>query len=782
MANRFLIVCGGTGFKLLGQRSILGVDAELQIDVSRENVSTDWKVKDQRSLYVDLDSRVGTTSAAFNFLSKKLDSKNTDLGDKSRKHAKFLVDNIAAARALEFGLAQSPAVGKAAIAHEYNESGLRNSLRKMLTEFGTNIGPENSIEVWIVASTAGGTGEGTHRFVANTLIDIVSNTYADTTLTINFIRIGQLTYRSVNDRKTAINTFFGVAADSAFMVNVKKKPLTVTNWYYLDLPDVGKGGKVKAMRGEIVEMACKAIMLPELQHNLQLLLVNNGGANIVLVRTGFWGRDFGSQQKYFETLKQLVAKLQDLVEPNYDRTYITGKSAPEFTSQETADSVAEAQRASFIVKRLEKIKWRFPNFKYSGIPRDLENVRTNVMDWMRSVSELMEKELENFKVEFKVDEESSNENGSKKTIVLNVFEKFEDGTDWFSNIADMHRVRAWSRHLLGMDHKDGTILGNGLIMDLYRQADQISKIYNQFDPLSGTGNKAEKTAAILGTFLRTLVQVDFLLNLEKSSSKLLETQLAESKLVLKTASEELSIIKNAISVSPTTMIFAAQLSDILDLLSRKTWLRLLRDAVVKNDLELFKKEVLKGATGLTEEGLKYVLKLQSTNDLADIQNKLATKVGQMIDGNGSEYEGVHWQSTPPTPTLEYYYRILPQVDRNLQEQLRNRADRDEVSFSYEFTKFGTIGLYVLAFHGVSLTTRDGDTTTAPAFLMHPFIMQIRAILSDWPTDPKANQSSGQLEICTAGAIGEPLYKTAMVEAGLTPEELEKIGEFYDFVE
>jgi len=30
----------------------------------------------------------------------------------------------------------------------------------MITEFGNDIGPENPVEVWIVSSTAGGTGEG----------------------------------------------------------------------------------------------------------------------------------------------------------------------------------------------------------------------------------------------------------------------------------------------------------------------------------------------------------------------------------------------------------------------------------------------------------------------------------------------------------------------------------------------------------------------------------------------------------------------------------------------
>lgn len=783
MANRFLIICGGTGYKLLGQRSILGIDAELQIDVSRENISSDWKVKDQRSLYVDLDSRVGTTAVAFNSMRKKLENSNPKDNSEALRHINLLVNNIPGSRTLEWGLAQSPAVGKAAIAHEYNESSLRKSLMDMINQYGSNIGPQNPIEVWIVSSTAGGTGEGTHRFVASILTDIVCNTYTDTPLSLNFIRIGPLTYRSVNNRKTSINTFFGIAADSALMLRIKNEfPQSVTNWFYMDLPDVGKGDSAKPIRGEIVEMACKAIMLPELQDDIQKLLVNNIGAPVVLVRTGFWGRDFGNQQKYFETLKQLVLKLQDLVEPNYERVFIASKPQPEFYSQDTSDCIADAQSSKYILNRMEKMNWRFPNYKFGALPKSLELVRTLINDWKKSILELMERDIDQFKAEFKVDEDVNKGSGSKKSITLSVIDNIDQDAEWFVNISNVHRVRAWSRNILGMDYKDGIINSSGLIASLLKQADQLSKIFNQFDITSSSMKKASKTAGVLGTFIRTLVQVDNLINLELSSSKVLDTQLSDARLVLKTASEELNIIKNMMTASPTTMIYAAELSDILDLLSQKTWLKLLRDAVVKNDLDSFRKEVLKGATGLTEEGLKYVLNLQSTQDITDIQNKLATKVGQMVDGNGGEYEGVDWQSTPPPSSLEYYYRILPQVDRPLREQLRSHAEKDGIPYRYVFTKFGTIGLYVLAFHGVSLTLRDGDTTTAPAFLMHPFIEQIRGVLSDWPSQPKPNTSSGQLEISTAGAIGEPLYKRAMKEAGLTDEELQKINEFYKLVD
>ena len=50
MAFRVLIVCGGSGVNLLGQRRILRMDAEIQVDVTKELVIPSRTKKDQRSL------------------------------------------------------------------------------------------------------------------------------------------------------------------------------------------------------------------------------------------------------------------------------------------------------------------------------------------------------------------------------------------------------------------------------------------------------------------------------------------------------------------------------------------------------------------------------------------------------------------------------------------------------------------------------------------------------------------------------------------------------------
>jgi len=784
MANRFLIICGGTGYKLLGQRTILGIDAELQVDVSKENVSRDWKIKDPRSLFVDLDQRVGTTAVAFNTMIEKFkDASSKDAsskGDKDKNHTQLLVDHFPVLN-LERGLAQSPAVGRATIEHPYNKRALGQAIKNMLTKYGQNIGPENPVEVWIISSTAGGTGEGTHCFVAQKIAESVKETFAETTLAMNFIRVGQLTYRSVNNDKTALNTFFGVAADAAFMLRIKKEfPGVVTNWFYMDLPDVGMGDKAKRVRGEIVEMACKAIMLPEMQEDLQKLLVNRVGAPIVLVRTGYWGRDFNSNQKYLETLKQLTTKLAELTEPNYKRKYTEGKPEPRFSASGLDDCIRDVQNKKYVLGHMEK-GWTFPRYRLAGIPKDLGQIETIVSNWKTSMQALVETDIDQLTVEFRVDELSPAGDGTQRVSVpLNVPVSIQEDAEWFNQIYNAHRVKGWADHLLGVDFKDRSVLSTGQIASLLQLGEQISKVIHGFDPLSGSDAKARKVCGLLGTFLTKLVQVNRLLELEKSATRLLISELAEIREVLKKTSEEYERTKVIIGSSSTNVVNAAELDDVLDQLSKKAWLRLLRDAVRKGDTEQLRSEVLRGATGLTEDGLRSVLGLQSNADIVDIQNTLATKMGHIVGDNKEEYEGQWWQATGPTATLEYHYRILPQVDPLLQARLRARVDEENVPYRYIFTKFGTIGLYVLAFHGVSLNEADGDTVSAPTFLLKPFISQVQKALASWSDKLELHITSGQLQIVAAGSGGEPVYERAFRAIGLTDEEIEKIGQYYEY--
>ena len=107
-----------------------------------------------------------------------------------------------------------------------------------------------------------------------------------------------------------------------------------------------------------------------------------------------------------------------------------------------------------------------------------------------------------------------------------------------------------------------------------------------------------------------------------------------------------------------------------------------------------------------------------------------------------------------------------------------KADERNIEYRYIFTKLGTLGLHVLAFLGDSLNQGDGDTVSAPAFLLQPLVNHIKDALANWSASPEVNTMSGQLDIATAGVVGEPLFKRAMSAAGLTNEEIKKIGQYY----
>jgi hypothetical protein len=91
---------------------------------------------------------------------------------------------------------------------------------------------------------------------------------------------------------------------------------------------------------------------------------------------------------------------------------------------------------------------------------------------------------------------------------------------------------------------------------------------------------------------------------------------------------------------------------------------------------------------------------------------------------------------------------------------------------------GTIGLYVLAFSGISLTREEEDTTSMPSFLLKPFVPTLQNVLERWVDNPVERMPSGQVTIAGAGVCGEPLYERAMSKAGLGKGDIEKISKFY----
>jgi hypothetical protein len=228
-----------------------------------------------------------------------------------------------------------------------------------------------------------------------------------------------------------------------------------------------------------------------------------------------------------------------------------------------------------------------------------------------------------------------------------------------------------------------------LIERLLKQAQGISASLHGVNPLKGSEARARDAAGLLSEFVGLLAQVDLLLRLEDEARRLLEGELSGAREVLEVADSEFEVARKAVGGGGMAeAVRAADLSDPLEQVTKATWLQLLRDAARRGDREVFRKEVLRGATGLTEAGLREVLGLRPQATIADAHLEMASRMGRMYDPDGNPYEAPWWAATSATPTMEYEYRILPWLIPELQAVFQRYTESQPTRFRYIFHQNG----------------------------------------------------------------------------------------------
>jgi len=545
MTIRMLIVCGGSGASLLGQRNVLGVHAELQIDVSRAIEARAKQSLDPYSQFVALDRNVGTVGLLFQearyWILQRVSqgsrgSAYIQAGVESPpdiQHLQLLMDCLSAPAPLEQGLAQSPAIGGLAIRHPQNQAALEQALERVTAPLG--VGPENPVEAWIISSTVEGAG-GIHRFVGAFLANFLRRRYVGTPVRLNFIRIGSLTYRSVNPRQAALNTFFGVAADAAFALQIPQDfPEATTRWFYIELPDVGMGEQGASLRTQMVEMATKVMMWEGMEEDLQRLLSHNQGIPVAVARMGYWGKDFSEQWKYYEALRQLRERLQELLEPNYQQKCV-GESTrkPQFVAPGLGEWIERMGNEQFILQQMES-GWRFPLYRMQGFPKGLAEIQKLVGQWKEALEALVGREWEELQAEWVVE-------GVLGREPLRVAEPGEapfGSETWFRQVEEAHTAKAWVRHLLGYDLRvSQPVEGENLLEKLLTAAQRVSSVLSGFSPLKKRAKRAHEVKESLIEFIQILAKVDSLLNLEARAYHFLEKEMAPAYHILEVANAE----------------------------------------------------------------------------------------------------------------------------------------------------------------------------------------------------------------------------------------------------
>lgn len=775
MPNKFLIVCGGSGYGLLGQRRILGVDGELHIDVRKE-IKDELAVVDEYSLSLKLDMApdAGTSIRLLNYMERQALKLPACA---FKRHTEYLVKYSTLDVPLEYGLARSPALGGGAIRHNENLVELDSRLNKMIEEWTVGIGADNPLTFWIVSSTAGGTGEGTHRFVGERIVKLLS-TKPGLRLTLNFIRIGPDTYRAIDDQRTTLNSFFGIAADAAFKVKIPRDYRNVnvsSNWFYLEVPPVGVGDAAKPIRWRLIEMACKAIMLDELRENINTIVVNDG---IGLVRVGYWGRDFSQRAKYAETLRQLIGKLSDLVEPNGYIQYVADKPNPKSQADKTLEKIKKMlNEIPWLVGKMEREGWKFP--RVTGTPTEPEEIKLLVPKWKTAIDRLIAPDNVDllgydFLIPQQIKKAGTEESETRLTpLQIPQAASIQYSPQWFERIDAAQQVKAWATEIL-----EGPSGGEGLLTKLSNLAQQSSKAQYpslveqmQLSPVQRATNLRDP----LTEFVDTLVRVARLIELRDGARDFLDSALIDSKNVLEYSKAQFDMVKREI-IGEEAPVIAADLGDPLDQLTKETWLKMLDTAVKRSDEKLFEREVLKGATGLTQAGLLSVLELPLTADADMIRGRLRAEVGRMYDKDGKPYQAQWWSATKPADVKhEFKYRIMP----HLEPRVRYEIGTDDREIKYLYTKLSVIGMNVLAFEIVSITARN-DTVTTPAYLLSGLSRLAKEYLTDeqW-IDTPIGTPSAKFALVSAGVGGEPLYKPALQQVGLSMVELDRLAEFYE---
>ena len=782
--KKYLIVCGGSGKYVLGQRKVLGLDGEIQIDVTEEiNLTRKELSLDKDNLSLSVKADICSPNVG-NLLTKIPEiAEAQGWGPDELKHATFIQENFLGSPALKDGMAQSAAIGGLAILHPDTQTLLGARLSDMLTQTAN---ADVDLEFWIISSTSGGTGEGIHRAVSDKIIEVTKNSHSGSKK-IKHIRIGKSTYTTIGKARATIQTLLGICADAKFPEKMRNKyggKNATFNWYYIDLPDYGKGNETKRPRGRMISLAAKALMIPELVEPLQLLESN---ANTAIIRTGYWGHEYDDEDLYNATLSGFILKLENLINPKKEDLF-KERSQPEFEEGETFQQVLKKLTdGEQIIPKLED-GWSISKEKIAKDISELDaylNDNVNCMNNLFGDFLLNELELQD-PPKYMTQVNLAN---NPEPIPFRSDSKPSQNKDWYEIYRNAQSVVAWVNKELGLQTTALPNLESGKSKNTKRSwysegglLDKLFKKHNECkDALKGgafknNANRAKSLVKVLSEYSVLLMKCRILFDEYSNAVKLIAAEEKPNKILVFAKIRQGVLTTNSTNGSRKSVI-TADLMDVLDHLNGKTWFDLVLEATQKNLIEEFKSHILKGAVVLTYEGLKEVLGLPQNASDDDIKLELNDNVGRMFDKDGKKIQALWMCNQDPRKVAtyaEFVFRLLPRLAEGLKERIGQ--GENDAGVSYHYPPLGVLGLYVLALEGLTVATQE-EMVFTPAFLIKPLIPELQGLLKDWRPH-KTGKDSPRIKIALAGVVGDSLPLDILHEAGLKPDETEKLKEYY----
>ena len=694
---------------------------------------------------------------------------------------------------MSLGLSKSPALGQLALSQDQAKKNLRAIILRMLQthQLGRRAVQDRKLEVWIVASTAGGTGEGTHRIVAQEIISILKKDNPQgLSLQLNFVRIGPMTYGSVGEMdRTSLNTFFGVAADTAFSLSVVEfeQRISITpSWYYMDLPDVGAGPRNKEPRAKLVEIAVKTLMLPMVDTALGLIRNNNKNGTY-LIRAGFWGHDFDSKSMYAVTLEELRDKLKAFIG-------VTDKKIDqvEFVRSDDFEAVEARLRDATAIQSLienPKAPWKFAP-QYNGRVLSTGELDSWLLTWADNLTAMLGDRRKVFNLDARYEIGSQDTTGRRIALEISTASKDEQkySSEWFERIEHIRRIQKVCSELLEDLEPELRRLAVACTDAQYGQPGLFGVRPGNFMRSTKDAVQELVTSGLLSNFFVALEKVYYLRKRkQEADSYLLKEVSGEGTGPTKLLNHVLKQLefnrRTGVGTSSKSVI-SAELADILDPLELLTWMQLLMTSIEAGaPPERFESEVVRGAVGLTEMGLTEVMGLPRGTSPSAIYNTLFTERGDPA------YAAEWWHGDNPPDWTEHTndqsateFRVLPRLEPKFGKLLENveaaKAKNYEPTVSRKEPPPGVIGLNVVAFEAAKI---DDDIVLAAKHLMFPFTNMVETALADWRRNPnpRPGEESGKVTIARSGGFDGSILKQALLKAGLISNDLSLIEQFFE---
>lgn len=695
MPANFLIVCGGTGKGIVTRHKELGFIAAMQIDVQKELVAendgrmfkfplpiedaTEQALNSVNSL-VQYQKRLNTQKAKVHDKAAHTDAVDVctsgvcaDLS-KQIKHVEAAISKASPVSLAE-GMSQNPIIGRSYITRPNVTSTLRAQISQMI-QLRPN--DEPNVIVWIVASTCGGTGNGIVHHVA----DVVEEVAGEFTLTMKFVRVGSLTYRSLN-QFVHLSTLWSVLTDYGYMLNhtQNSKSGSVSSQihtYYLDLPDVGLD---KPSRESLVLSAFSAISDRGLVQRFNSVL-NNVTPSVVLARVGEWGRGFDRNSVYQHSLVQLKAKLDMLLNPSL-ADMLGQSSGISLTGIEGLDDELAKKADNFrniVNNSANQAAWtNLKHIKIDQLPSEVSQIR-QMAEWNTLetfIGKFFEQAVDKQKMLEKLKGRLTTEQESPD-VVFGSRESNDALAQYIATEQYIKEVRLaqWARARI---HQKllGDMQTKGLVYDLF---DAWNEILPEEKQLGGmklppwlasqfveNSDRTGKINAGLSRLLRLYFQILRYIQDYGDATEIVmgaRDDLAPLTRVVNSQRENLGILHS------NQLTEAAELEENFG--ARETWMTRLLN-VLSGDVNLaietgaFRRTVELGARGLTEDGLKYVLEMPSTANMSNMVRQMNERVGS---NNAVWWQGMNPSTLGDGQMYTFRYRVFPKLPERLMNMIR----------------------------------------------------------------------------------------------------------------